>query len=92
MTTGQGDITARITAIIAGQAVLPVADITPDSTPAGLGIDSLGMVQAIFAIEEAFDISIPFNPNDLEHDGFDHTTVAAITAAVAQLIADQHEQ
>ena len=29
-----------------------------------LGIDSLGLVESIFAIEEAFDISVPFNANE----------------------------
>ncbi|MEL6102951.1 MAG: phosphopantetheine-binding protein, partial [Pseudomonadota bacterium] len=30
-----------------------------DSTLEDLGIDSLGLVESIFAIEEEFDISIP---------------------------------
>lgn len=83
-------IAEQVRAIIARQAVLPLSDITPDRTPAGLGIDSLGMVQAIFAIEEAFDITVPFNANDPAHDGFDISTVAAITIAVERLVAEQH--
>ena len=67
----------RIIAIIAEQAVLDVADVTEASTLDSLGIDSLGLVEAIFAIEEAFDISIPFNANDPGKNDFDISTVGA---------------
>lgn len=80
----------RVIAIIAEQAVLDVADVTPDSTLDSLGIDSLGLVESIFAIEEAFDISVPFNANDPAQGEFDISSVAAIVAAVEQLVADQH--
>ena len=35
----------------------------------------LGLVEAIFAIEEAFDIQVPFNANDPERSEFDISTV-----------------
>lgn len=79
----------RVIAIIAGQAVLDIADVTPDSTLDSLGIDSLGLVEAIFAIEEAFDISVPFNANAPEQSDFDISSVAAIIAAVEGLVAEQ---
>ena len=77
----------RVIAIIAEQAVLDPADVQDDSTPGSLGIDSLGLVEAIFAIEEAFDISVPFNANDPAARDFDISSVAAIVAAVEALIA-----
>ena len=76
----------RIVAIIAEQAMLDPADIRPDMTPAELGIDSLGMVGSIFAIEEAFDISIPFNANEPEKSDFDVSTMGSIVAAVEKLV------
>lgn len=79
----------RVRAIVAEQAVLDVADVTPDSTLESLGIDSLGLVEAIFAIEEAFDISVPFNANAPEQSGFDISSVASIVRAVEGLIAAQ---
>ncbi|MEO0990454.1 MAG: phosphopantetheine-binding protein, partial [Pseudomonadota bacterium] len=54
-----GTVKERIVEIIAEQAVLDVADVSPDQTLADLGIDSLGLVESIFAIEEAFDIEVP---------------------------------
>ena len=79
----------RVIAIIAEQAVLDVSDVRGDMTLEELGIDSLGLVEAIFAIEEAFDISVPFNANDPSDSGFDISSVGAIIAAVEGLIAAQ---
>jgi acyl carrier protein len=77
----------QVVAIIAEQAVLDPADISLDSTLESLGIDSLGLVESIFAIEEAFDISVPFNANDPSESDFDISTVASIVAAVEALVA-----
>ena len=46
------DIKDRVIKIIAEQAVLEPSDVTMDSTLEDLGIDSLGLVESIFAIEE----------------------------------------
>jgi len=81
----------RIIEIIAEQAVLDVSDVKPDSTLEELGIDSLGLVESIFAIEESFDIQVPFNANDPGESDFDISSVASIIAAVKELIAEQLE-
>ena len=77
----------QVVAIIAEQAVLDPADVKLDSTLESLGIDSLGLVESIFAIEEAFDISVPFNANDPSESDFDISTVASIISAVEALVA-----
>ncbi len=79
----------RIIAIIAEQAVLDPEQVLPSSSLEDLGIDSLGLVESIFAIEEAFDITVPFNANDPVQSEFDISSVAAIIRAVETLIADQ---
>ncbi len=79
----------KVRGIIAEQAGLDLADVTPDSSLESLGVDSLGLVEAIFAIEEAFDISVPFNANAPQDSGFDLTSVRTITAAVQGLIDQQ---
>ena len=79
----------RIIAIIAEQAMLEPGDVTLDASLADLGIDSLGLVECIFAIEEGFDITVPFNANDPSASDFDISSVGAIIAAVKQLQADQ---
>ena len=83
------DVRDNVIRIIAEQAVLEVADVKPEATLEDLGIDSLGLVEAIFAIEEAFDITVPFNANDPTDSDFDISSVASIIAAVQGLVADQ---
>ena len=83
------DIRNRIVEIIAEQAVLEPSDVSMDQTLEDLGIDSLGLVEAIFAIEESFDISVPFNANDPSESEFDISSVGAIVEAVAGLVAEQ---
>ena len=83
------DIKTRVIAIIAEQAVVEPGDVTLDQSLADLGIDSLGLVESIFAIEESFDISVPFNANDPSESDFDISSVAAIVKAVEGLVADQ---
>lgn len=80
-------VASRVIAIIAEQAVLPMADVHLTATLGDLGIDSLGLVEAIFAIEEAFDIAVPFNANASAQPDFDISSVGAIIAAVQGLIA-----
>ena len=46
----------QVIAILAEQAVLEPSDVTMASTLEDLGIDSMGVVESIFAIEEAFDL------------------------------------
>ena len=77
----------RIIAILAEQAVLDPAMVTPGMTLAELGFDSLALVESIFAIEEEFDISVPFNANDPSDSDFDIASVGAIIAAVEKLVA-----
>ncbi len=77
----------RVIAIIAEQALLDPSDVREDMTLADLGIDSLGVVESIFAIEEAFDISIPFNANEPEKSDFDISCVARVIDGVERLVA-----
>ena len=79
----------KVIAIIAEQAVLEPSDVTAQSTLEDLGIDSLGLVESIFAIEEEFDISIPFNANEPSQSDFDISSVAAIVEGIEKLIAER---
>jgi acyl carrier protein len=79
----------RVVAILAEQAVLDPGEVRMDATLQDLGIDSLGLVEAIFGIEEAFDVQVPFNANDPKQSEFDISTVATMVRAVESLIAAQ---
>lgn len=81
------DIAATVIRILAEQAMLPQSAVTLDATPETLGLDSLGLVESIFAIEEAFDIAVPFNANEGGTKAFDMATVGTVVAAVQALVA-----
>ena len=83
------DVKPRVIQIIAEQAVLEPGDVAMDSTLEDLGIDSLGLVESIFAIEEEFDISIPFNANEPTQSDFDISSVATIVVGIEKLISEQ---
>ncbi len=83
------EVRDKVIEIIAEQAMLEPSDITPEQTLDDIGIDSLGLVESIFAIEEAFDIQVPFNANDPSASEFDISSVASIIAAVEGLVSEQ---
>lgn len=83
------DISQQVINIIADQAMLEPSDVTLDSTLEDLGIDSLGLVESIFAIEETFDISVPFNANDPSESDFDISDVKSIIAGIERLLSEK---
>ena len=83
------DIQNKVLEIIAEQAMLDLSDVSMDQTLEDLGIDSLGLVESIFAIEEAFDVDVPFNANSPSNSDFDFSSVASIVAAVRNLVSEK---
>ncbi|MCV2449306.1 MULTISPECIES: acyl carrier protein [Paracoccus] len=83
------EVRDRIIRIVAEQAMLDPSELKLDMSPQDIGIDSLGLVESIFAIEEAFDISVPFNANEPEKSEFDISTLGAIVSAVEKLVAEK---
>ena len=79
----------QVIAILAEQAMLETSDVALDNSLDDLGIDSMSLVESIFAIEEAFDITVPFNANNPSESAFDISTVASIIVAVDKLEAEQ---
>ena len=83
------DIGAKVIDIIAEQAILEPGDVTLESTLDSLGIDSMGLVESIFAIEEAFDIQIPFNANDPSDSEFNISSVSSMISGIEKLVAEK---
>ncbi|MFS4437753.1 acyl carrier protein [Paracoccaceae bacterium GXU_MW_L88] len=80
----------KVVEIIAEQAVMDPSEVEMSATLEDLGIDSMGLVEAVFAIEEAFDISVPFNANDPADSEFDITNVASMVGAVEGIVAKKN--
>lgn len=80
------DLHGRVIGILAAQALRDPADLTRAMSLESVGIDSLGLAEVIFAIEEAFDVSVPFNANAPGAGGLDLATVGAVCDAVEGLV------
>ena len=82
----RAEIEAAVIEVLAAQLLLSASDIAPDARIDDLGLDSLGKVEAIFALEERFGVSIPFNANDNDQPEFAFATVPGIVDGLAKLI------
>ncbi len=80
------NVEAEIFDIIAEKASVDRSKVHPGAKLEELEIESLDVVEIIFAIEEKFDINIPFNANDQE---LDFETVSDVVKAVESLIAER---
>jgi len=69
--------------IIAEKSAVDRSKLKRDAKLADLEIESLDVVEIIFAIEEKFDIHVPYNANDQE---LEFQTVGDVVDAVQKLI------
>ncbi len=88
-------ITDTVIQIISRELKIPVDRLSPGTALQDLGAESLDLIEIIFALEEEFDISIPYNANEAagagngvaSPDGFGKLeTIGQIAAAVTRLI------
>ncbi|GGC03515.1 phosphopantetheine-binding protein [Marivita lacus] len=84
-------VTDRVIRIIAEQAMIEPSDVALTDTMQDLGIDSMGLVECIFALEEEFDITVPFNANEPQASDFDISSVETVVAGVERLVARQKD-
>lgn len=85
------DLARTIVAILADKTQTDANRIIPATRITELAIDSLSFVETLFALEEHFDITIPFNANRRADDegDVDALTVAHLIGMVQQRLAPQ---
>ena len=69
-------------ALLAQQYKLDPGTITPEATLETLGVDSLGLLEVLFEIEDRFGIKIPTERPALQ-------TIADVATYVDRLVAEQ---
>jgi len=79
------DIADDVLAIIAEKGQVDRARLTPDARLADLAIASLDVIEIVFALEDRFDIAIPFNANDARQE---FATVGDILRAVEAVVGE----
>ena len=88
-------ITDEVRLIISRQLKIPVESLTQDAKLLDLGVESLDFIEIVFALEEKFDVSIPYNANETSAAGKSESapvgsgkleTIEQISAAVKVLL------
>ena len=88
-------IADEVRQIISRQLKIPVERLNRDTALQDLGVESLDLIEIIFALEEKFDISIPFNANVAAAAGNGESaivglgkleTIGQISAAVKEIM------
>lgn len=78
--------------IVAKQAKVEAATLNRDTRLAELDLQSIDIIELIFAIEDKFDIEVPYSPNDLNSAGISFETIGDLASAVERLFAEQKPQ
>jgi acyl carrier protein len=73
----------RLSALLVKDYKLDPAALDPDAPLADLGIDSLGVAELMFNIEDEFRVTIPGDPVALR-------TIGDVVAYIDNLVATQH--
>ena len=75
--------------IIAKQAKVERATLTRKTSLAELNIQSLDLVEIVFALEDKFDLEVPYNANDPRSAGVSFENVGDVIDGIARLIAQR---
>ena len=76
--------------ILAEKALLKPSDVALDFSISDLGLDSLGIVEIIFALEEQFNIEIDINFNSVNSSDFDISTVQEIIKSIEKILKNKN--
>jgi acyl carrier protein len=87
--TDSGGIESDVLDIIAKQAKVERATLTRRTALAELNIQSLDLVEIIFALEDKFDLEVPYNANDPRSAGVSFENVGDVIDGIGRLIAQR---
>jgi acyl carrier protein len=76
--------------ILAEKALLKPGDVKLNFSISDLGLDSLGIVEIIFALEEQFNIEIDLNFNNVNSNDFDISTVQEIIKSIEKILKNKN--
>ena len=78
----------RIISIVADLTMQDPEDLSAESLLNEIGLDSLSLIELVFAIEEAFEIQFPFDANNPDDSDLDITSIGSIMNAVEALLSE----
>jgi acyl carrier protein len=78
------DVLKDVTQIVSKQVGVPFEQLTPDSRLEAIGVESLDIIEIIFALEKKYNVAIPFNANESAALAFE--TIGQVADAVSKLV------
>jgi acyl carrier protein len=81
------DILNEVRQVIAKQARVPVEQLTADTKLADIGLESLDVIEIVFALEEKFGVSLPFNANESPVTEFE--TIGKVAEALKTVVKEK---
>lgn len=75
----------RLCAILVDEHKLPLERLTLEAPLESLGIDSLGTVELLWHVEDAFKIKLPVDPVELP-------TLGDVVRFIDELVSNQHTE
>ncbi|MEP9359962.1 acyl carrier protein [Sphingomonas sp. KR3-1] len=84
------DIEADVISLVREAARVGDVPIDLDTSLEQLGIESLDMVELLFAIEDRFGIDVPYNANAVGESGL--SKVRDVVTAIRQLVSQRTAQ
>ncbi|HXP77636.1 MAG TPA: phosphopantetheine-binding protein [Stellaceae bacterium] len=75
--------------IISKQAKVERTTLTRRTSLAELNVQSLDLVEIIFALEDKFDLEVPYNANDPRSAGVKFDNVGDVIDGIAKLLAER---
>ena len=85
------EIQNKVTELIAEQIGISSDQLSLESGFEELNIDSVGLVELVFAIEEYYDINIPFEELEEHELKENFSTVKSLIAAVTELFNEKEK-
>ena len=82
------DVLNDVKLIISKQVGVPFDHLSPQSRLEVIGVESLDIIEIVFALEEKYKIAIPFDTSDSTHLAFD--TIGQVAEAVQKLLGPKH--
>jgi len=80
------DVLKDVKQIISKQFGVPFEQLSPESRLEAIGVESLDIIEIIFALEKKYDVAIPFNANESAALAFE--TIGQVAEAVGKLVAN----
>jgi acyl carrier protein len=81
------DVLDEVKQVIAKQARVPIDQLTADTRLETLGIESIDVIEIVFALEEKFGVTLPFNANESAVSEFE--TIGKVANAVKAVVGEK---